>query len=255
MRKSKQEMVTKSVIKFIKSLKIKKYRDLELMFLVEGSKSVLEVIRSDFDVQLVLASEGFLDLNSPKLQAANCELHSATLTEIESAGSLKTNDSAIAVCRMKPNEKKDVGTGEFGLVLDGVSDPGNLGTLLRIADWYGIKKVICSETTADFYNPKVIQASMGSFTRVVPFYTSLIHYLEPTDCTIYGTFIQGDSVHQVEFEKRGLILLGSESHGISPDLEGLVNRRIAIPGYGRAESLNVAIAAAVICDNLRRITG
>lgn len=223
--------------------------------MVEGSKSVLEVMGSDFNLQLVIGTTKFLTQNEEQLKIAGCEVYQATQTQIESAGTLKSNDSAIAVALKKTNSGVEVGLDEYGLVLDGINDPGNLGTLLRIADWFGIRKVICSKNTTDFYNPKVVQSSMGSFTRVEVFYTDLVDYLELANSPVYGSFIKGDNVHKVNFERQGLVLLGSESHGIHPRLERFVNHRIAIPGYGRAESLNVAVAAAVICDNIRRITG
>ena len=247
-------MVSKSALKFIKSLKIKKYRDLELRFLVEGPKNILELIRSDFEVLLVIGTTIFLNQYEGQLRISGCEIYQATQAQIESAGSLKANDCGIAVVHMRPNTSVEIGTGEYGLVLDNINDPGNLGTLLRIADWYGIRKIICSNNTTDFYGPKVIQASMGSFTRVEVFYTELTDYLKLTDRPVYGSFTKGDNIHQIGFDQHGLVLLGSESHGIHPTLERFVNHRIAIPGYGQAESLNVAVAAAVICDNIRRTT-
>ncbi len=223
--------------------------------MVEGSKCVLEVLRSDFNLQFIIGSPKFLSEHQDQIGLAGCEIYQASQTQIESVGSLKSNDAAIAVSFMKPNGPSEIAAGQYGLVLDKINDPGNLGTLLRIADWYGIKNVICSRSTTDFYNPKVIQASMGSFTRVEAYYTDLKKYLEFTDRPIYGAFLKGDNIHQVDFDEQGFVLLGGESQGIRPELRELVRKRIAIPSYGGAESLNVAVAAAVICDNIKRTTG
>jgi TrmH family RNA methyltransferase len=137
-------------------------------------------------------------------------------------------------------------------VLDDIRDPGNLGTILRIADWYGIRKLICSSSTADVYNPKVISASKGSFTRVEWYYCELNAYLKERSVPVYGAFLDGANVHTHGFEKSGYIVLGNEANGISFEVEQLVSQRITIPRFGGAESLNVGIATAIICDNLRR---
>ena len=142
--------------------------------------------------------------------------------------------------------------GEFIIALDDIRDPGNLGTIIRTADWYGIHTIIASEETADFYNPKVISSTMGSFTRVNVHYEDLQNFLSKTHRKIYGAFLQGRSIHHESFASGGIILIGNESRGISKPLEKLVTDRITIPRFGHAESLNAAIATAVICDNIRR---
>src|SRR5690606_15106813 len=131
-------------------------------------------------------------------------------------------------------------------------DPGNLGTIIRIADWYGIKKLIFSEETADIYNPKVLNASMGSFTRISFFYTDLEEYLRGIPFPVYGAFLEGENLHRKNFKPEGIILMGNESNGISGKLASLVTDKLTIPPFGQAESLNVAVATAVICDNFRR---
>jgi TrmH family RNA methyltransferase len=136
--------------------------------------------------------------------------------------------------------------------LDDIRDPGNLGTIIRTADWYGIGKVVASPETADFYNPKVISATMGSFTRTEIYYTELTDFLSKAKHPVYGAYLEGQNVHEVEFQPAGLILIGSESHGIAPGLRKFVSTEVTIPRFGKAESLNAAIATAVICDNLRR---
>jgi len=242
-------MLSKSTIKFIKSLQVKKYRKQEQCFLVEGGKSVQELLTSDFEVVKVLGTTQFFsDLKVP-LKGEDIEVSEKTLEDL---GEFQTNRKALAVARLKPNVPLQPMASEFALVLNDIRDPGNLGTIVRTADWYGINKIIASVETADFYNSKVISATMGSFTRVQLFYTDLDRYLSSNKLPVYGAFLEGVDVHKVSFSPSGLILIGSESHGISPGLELFVTEKITIPRYGRAESLNAAIATAVICDNLRR---
>jgi len=243
-------MLSKATIKFIKSLQVKKYRKQEQCFVIEGAKSVEELLTSDFEVVKLLGTPDFLNnLKTP----AKGEVLEVSQKTLESLGDFQSNRSALAIARLKPNEPIKVGPNEFGLVLDDIRDPGNLGTIIRTADWYGISKIIVSPETADFYNSKVISATMGSFTRVKIFYTDLPSFLGEAGLPVYGAFLNGRDVHAVGFDSSGLIVIGSESHGISPDLHDLISTRITIPRYGRAESLNAAIATAVICDNMRRV--
>jgi TrmH family RNA methyltransferase len=242
-------MISKANIKFIKSLQIKKYRKQEQCFVVEGSKSVHELLNSDFETTMVVGTGEFISQLNKKTKA---EIIEVSPKELEGLGEFQTNDSALAIARIKPNKELQVSDSEFALVLDDIRDPGNLGTIIRTADWYGIKKVVASEETADFYNAKVISATMGSFTRAEIFYTNLEAYLSSANHKIYGAFLDGHDVHQLDFGKGGLIVIGNESKGISTNVERLITDRITIPRYGQAESLNAAIATAVICDNVRR---
>jgi RNA methyltransferase, TrmH family len=242
-------MLSKADIKFIKSLQVKKYRKQEQCFTVEGAKSVQELLASDFEVVKVVATDRFLaELTVP----VNAEVIRATETELSGVGEYRTNNAALAVARMKPNTPVRITAGEFALVLDDIHDPGNLGTIIRTADWYGIDRIVASPDTADLYNPKVITSTMGSFTRVQVYYTSLPAYLATARLAVFGACLDGKDVHVTDFGKGGLIVIGSESHGISAAVSPFVTERITIPRYGYAESLNAAIATAVICDNLRR---
>jgi TrmH family RNA methyltransferase len=243
-------MISKANIKFIKSLQIKKYRKQEQCFRVEGAKSVLELLASDFEPVMILATAGFLKELPGK---ATTEIIEVTPKELEAAGEFKSNESALAVAKMKENKKLTVSKNEFALVLDDIRDPGNLGTIIRTADWYGIGKIIASTETADFYNPKVITATMGSFTRSEIFYTDLEDYLSECSQKVVGAFLTGQDVHTFNFGDGGFIVIGNESRGISPDLEKRVTDRITIPRYGKAESLNASIATAIICDNMKRL--
>ncbi len=244
-------MIPKSKSKFIKSLQVKKYRVEEQCFLVEGAKSVGELLSSDFEILTIAATAPYLAEKGSKINA-RIETIEVTEMELSGLGSFQSNQTAIAIARMKLNVSVNPLPTELALVLDDIRDPGNLGTIIRIADWYGIKKIIASEQSADFYNPKVITASMGSFCRVSVFYTSLTSYLTHKQGTLYGTFLDGQNVHQVSFEKGGWIVIGNEAHGISKEVESFVDQRISIPRFGEAESLNAAVATAIVLDNVRR---
>lgn len=236
-------MLSKAKIKFIKSLQIKKYRKQEQCFIVEGAKSVRELLNSDFDVITLLGTADFLSSVTP---AKHVEVIEVREKELEGLGEFHTNDAALAIARQKPNEYLSVSREEFALVLDDIRDPGNLGTIIRTADWFGVSKIIASNETAEFYNPKVISATMGSFTRVKIFYTSLTEYLEKIKLPVFGTYLTETTIHQVDFGKEGLILIGNESRGIHPDLEKFVTQKVTIPKVGHAESLNAAIATGII---------
>lgn len=247
-------MFSKQQQKYVQSLQIKKYRQEHQRFLVEGAKSIVELLSADFEIELLLCTEKFFIENEKKLRKILVEQISQT--EIEKLGTLQSNDAALAVVKMRENSFLSAEENEFVLVLDDIRDPGNLGTILRIADWYGIKKVVCSENTVDFYNPKVISASMGSFTRIKTFYAEIGKYIEKIrnaeNVEIIGTFLNSKNVHHFDFPKSGYIVLGNESNGISAEVEQFITKKITIPRFGYAESLNVGIATAVVLDNLKR---
>ncbi|GAA4403733.1 RNA methyltransferase [Nibrella viscosa] len=246
-------MLSKNLSKYVQSLHQKKYRQEHGAFLVEGAKSVREVLLSGFQVEILLITDQFYKENDllPHNQRPRTEF--VTPAELERVGTLASNNTALAVVKTRENRPLAAEPGELALVLDDVRDPGNLGTILRIADWYGIRKIICSDTTADVYNPKVISASKGSFTRVDWWYGDLVAWLkQQPDIPVYGAFLDGGNVHQTAFGGTGYLVMGNESNGISPEVAALVSRRVTIPRYGGAESLNVGIATAIILDNWRR---
>lgn len=248
-------MLSKSRSQFIRSLHQKKFRQEHGQFLVEGAKSVQEVLASDFQVEQVLATEVFYKENPllPDGQRPPVEIVSAD--ELTRIGTLESNNAAIAVVRTMENRPLLAESGEIVLVLDDIRDPGNLGTILRIADWYGIDKVICSQTTAEVYNPKVISASKGSFTRVRWYYTDLVDYLHDRadQQPVYGAFLGGGNIHSMLFRQEGgYLVMGNEANGIHSELIPFLTQKITIPRFGGAESLNVGIATAIILDNWRR---
>jgi TrmH family RNA methyltransferase len=247
-------MISKAKSKFIKSLQIKKYRKQEQCFLAEGRKSILELLNSDFELVMLVATREFLQQYTG-LIPKTIEVLEVDMKELQGLGEFQSNDTGIAVARIKPNKPLTIDSNEFALVLDDIRDPGNLGTIIRTADWYGVDKIIASAECAEIYNPKVISATMGSFTRVQIFYTDLAGYLAQFRYEVFGTYLEGENIHSVKFGKGGLIVIGNESNGISMDVGKYISKRITIPKVGRAESLNAAIATAIVLDNLRRYSG
>ncbi|MBY0436241.1 MAG: RNA methyltransferase [Cyclobacteriaceae bacterium] len=244
-------MISKAKARFIKSLQVKKYRQAEQCFLVQGAKAVTETLHSDFDIVLVAGTDAFFtEWESPRQKSI--EQVEVSVKELTDLGSVETNDAALAVVKMKPRQKPRLPANDFALVLDDIRDPGNLGTIIRTADWYGVKNIIASPETADVYSPKVINATMGSFLRVNFFYEPLQEFLTGQSIPVYGTFLTGEDVHTISFGKSGLIVIGNESNGISPAVKAKVTKRITIPTYGKAESLNASVATGIILDNVRR---
>lgn len=223
------------------------------MFLVEGAKSISELLDSDYKTHSLFLTEYLYNCCVDKIEKLkDTEIVLVSENELIQAGTFESNNAGIAIVEMKENLKTEPVEGELVLILDDVRDPGNLGTIIRIADWYGVSKLYCSENTAEFYNPKVIASSMGSFTRVIPYYGSLEAVLEGARMPVYGAVLEGKSVHSVNFTDGGYLIMGNESHGISENLKKYIQYPVTIPRYGATESLNVGIATAVILDNARR---
>lgn len=247
-------MISQKWSKLIRSLQQKKYRKAEQLFFVEGEKAVLELLASTWQVDAVFATEHFLQ-RYPKQVTAAALVQQCSADELVKAGTFSSNDAALAVVKIPAHSDFVPHSQGFVLVLDQVNDPGNLGTIIRIADWYGIKHIVCSPDTADCYNPKVIAAAKGSFLRVQLHYQPLQPLLAHSTVPVYGAYLGGESVHSLKLSQQGgFIVLGNEANGISAELEQVISRKITIPAFGEAESLNVGIAAAVICDNLLRLS-
>jgi RNA methyltransferase, TrmH family len=246
-------MITKNQIKYIQSLQLKKNRQEYQSFIVEGAKNVLELFDSIFQIELLLVTEPFYKENRIIIHKQNIPVEIVTQSDLERIGTFATNNATIAIVKTKENQYL-LAENELVLVLDDIRDPGNLGTIIRIADWYGLKKIVCSENTVDCYNPKVIAATMGSFLRVDLFYTNLPDYLEKKKaCFIGGALMEGDSVYAIDLPKSGYLIIGNESNGISHKVQQFVNQRITIPRRGGAESLNAGIATAILLDNFFRL--
>ncbi len=244
-------MLSKNKAKLIKSLQLKKRREEEGLFAVEGTKSVLELLGSQFQVETVLCAEDFLRESAARLNGRSVEKIVCSQSELESVSAFKTINSVMAVAKIPVQEKPKKFEG-LTLALDSVSDPGNLGTILRTADWFGHTQILASKDSADFYNPKVIQASMGSFCRVKAHYVDLNSVLKDSGVPVYAAGAKGKDVHAFPFEKNCILVLGSESHGVSKAILSLARDCVGIPAYGKAESLNVSAAAAILCDNYAR---
>lgn len=243
-------MLSKNQAKFIRSLHDKKTRNEEWLFLVEWEKSLVELLNSDFLVELLVISEDFFVKHRNLVSKFKYEIEKTD--EITKLSTLGTNSHGIAVVQQKENEVLENNGNEIILILDEIKDPGNLGTIIRIADWYGITKIILSQNCVEFYNPKVIISTMGSFTRVQTFYTGLEKYLENNSLPVYGAFMNGENVHKTNFSKNGYLIIGNESNGISENLEKYITQKITIPRIWFAESLNAWVATAVILDNIKR---
>ena len=255
-------MLSKNQVKFIRSLHSRKGREEHRLFLAEGSKSVLEVAASSYRVEQVLALEEWIREHGKELSGSGINAIPVDAGEMERITALATASPALAVVRMKaaPAAAPEAGRG-LTLVLDDIQDPGNLGTIIRIADWFGIGTIVCSPGTVELWNPKVIQATMGSFTRVDVFYTGLAGFLQEARShgPVYGTFLEGTNIYSEDLAADGVIVIGNESRGISEDAGTFVTNKITIPSYAldqkqgtRAESLNAAIATAVVCAEFRR---
>jgi len=249
-------MVSKALAKYIRSLHQRKYRQRHAAFLVEGAKSVLELLTSGLEVEHLLATPAFAGLLPA---AAGPLVQLATEDELTQLGTLQTNAAALAVVRRPPAVPlaPALPATRLVLALDNVADPGNLGTLWRLADWYGLPGVVLSENCADPFNPKAVAASMGAFGRVpvwpgVDLGAWLAALPEPVG--IFGADLEGDNVHRLHLQPAGVLVMGSESHGLSPEVAAQLTRRLHIPHGpgGRAESLNVAVSAAILLDNFFR---
>lgn len=246
-------MLSKSQISFVKSLHQKKYRKEHGLFLVEGIKSFKEFINSSFKIHsLFYTSEQYNLL--PKLPA-NINLFEVNNAELGKISTLQTPQGLIALIHIPKKEEinqQDL-KNQFTLILDGVQDPGNMGTIIRTADWFGFKNIICSEDCVEAYNSKTIQATMGSLARVNIYYKDLNLLLEKNEIPVFGALLDGQSIYKTNWGKEGLVILGNEGRGISDEIIEKINQPITIPRIGGAESLNVAISAAILCAEIVRV--
>ena len=240
-------MVSKNQIKRITSLLQKKYRKQEQLFFVEGVKGVQELLDSNFElVELFTTNNELFSVDKSKVYAI-------TESELQKISALTTPNTCLALFKIPAA----VSFEEKGLLvaLDDVRDPGNLGTIIRLCDWFGIKTLFCSEESVDVYNPKVVQATMGSISRVNVVYGNLEQLLTTTKLPVFGTFMDGKNIYKETLPNEGIIVMGNEANGISPSVEKLVSERIAIPRFGdlqATESLNVATATAIILSEFKR---
>ena len=252
-------MLSKNKIKLIQSLNRKKNRDELGVFLVEGNKMVEEAIRSGFKIELIVCTSSFAEQH-PEINSLAADLIITDSESITKASLLQNPQDALAiVCQPKNGFPGLNMENNLCLALDFIQDPGNLGTILRIADWYGINHIVCSENTVDGYNPKVVQASMGAIFRVKTSITELSSFIKTSvesDIPVYGTFLEGQNIYQQPLSPNGIIVLGNEGNGISDLISRLISHKLLIPSFSthknKPESLNVASAAAICCSEFRR---
>ena len=241
-------MVSKNQIKLINSLQQKKYRKLHNLFIAEGKKVIQELIDADFKLEyLFVTKENLFDFKHHPELISDSELKKIT--------ALTTANDCLAVFKIPLDLDKNKTSAGLELALDNIKDPGNMGTIIRLCDWFGISKIVCTEETVDIYNPKVVQATMGSLARVAVYYTNLSEYLKTKDLEIFGTFMEGKNIYKSELPSEGIIVMGNEANGISAEIENLVTQKISIPRFGnlqQTESLNVATATAIILSEFKR---
>jgi RNA methyltransferase, TrmH family len=240
-------MLSKNQIKLITSLQQKKYRKQEQLFFAEGIKVIQELLNSNFELEHLFVTDVIFS------EVSKNKISMITDAELKKISALSTPNNCLALFKI-PKEKP---IQEKGIIvaLDDIRDPGNLGTILRLCDWFGITQIICSTETVDIYNPKVVQATMGSITRVAVSYTDLAAFISKTALPVFGTFMDGDNIYKSQLPKEGIIVMGNEANGISQEIEKLTKSRISIPRFGdlqQTESLNVATATAIILSEFKR---
>ena len=237
-------MISKNQQKYVRSLEQKKYRRRENAFVAEGPKVVGDLLEAGFNARQIFATDEWLSQN------AHDTAQVVTADELQRLSFLQHPQQVLAVFAMpEPSDRHS----RLCLVLDGVQDPGNLGTIIRIADWFGITTIYCSEDTADAWSPKVVQATMGSIARVNIIYNNIVDMLSHTDKPVYGTLLDGTDIYGQQLADEGFIVMGNEGNGISEEVRALVSHRLLIPKYHEGpESLNVAVATAVVCAEFRR---
>jgi|TARA_B110000977_G_C11062207_1_gene486428 TrmH family RNA methyltransferase len=236
-------MVVKSQLKLIKSLHQKKNRTQHGLFIVEGEKGIADALANDLVPYLLLSSQAQSAINS---------FEKISDRELSQISALKNPNGYLGVFRIP--KQGALNFKDWVVVLDGLQDPGNLGTIIRLCDWFGVKQILCSPDTVDVFNPKVVQASMGSLTRVSVYYESIIPVIQKLKVPIYGTFMEGSPIQKITFRTPGIIVFGNEGNGISAKLSTHITEKIAISSHpaSQAESLNVANAAAIVFHEMRR---
>jgi TrmH family RNA methyltransferase len=237
-------MLSKNQIKLIRSLELKKNRKRENLFVAEGPKVVGDLLKAGFQAKAVFSTKPH----------DNAQL--ITDDELHRISFLQHPQEVLALFEIPPTSTIQLPPSSLSLALDGIQDPGNLGTIIRIADWFDISTIFCSMETADCYNPKVVQATMGSIAHVKIVYCDLVKLLSETKLPIYGTLLDGENIYRQELQPEGIIVMGNEGNGISQEVRPLITHRLLIPNFSTAtetaESLNVAIATAITCSEFRR---
>jgi TrmH family RNA methyltransferase len=240
-------MLSKNQIKLITSLQQKKYRKQHQLFFAEGVKVIEELLRSKYELQTIFVTEP-LDF-----KVATNKIHTISPAELKKISALTTPNTCLAVFKI-PTENFSLKEGLL-VALDDVRDPGNLGTIIRLCDWFGVEQLICSPETVDIYNPKVVQATMGSIGRVTILYTDLVPFLKSTTLPVFGTFMDGENIYKQDLPSNAILIMGNEANGICNEVAQCITSKLAIPRFGQlqeTESLNVATATAIILSEFKR---
>lgn len=239
-------MVVKSELRLIKNLQQKKYRNENGLFVMEGKKAVDELLKAGYEVFKLFSTGQELS------DAKNHPVEIISVKELKQMSSLKNPNGILGVFYKRTNSL--LHSDGWTVVLDGVQDPGNLGTIIRLCDWFGIENLVCSRDTVDCYNPKVLQATMGSLARVNITYNSLEDYLHTVEVPVFGTFMDGENIHCLDLPQSGILIMGNEGNGISDTVRNLCNYEVSIPQFGNksTESLNVATASAIFLNEIKR---
>jgi TrmH family RNA methyltransferase len=249
-------MLSNAQIKLIRSLEQKKYRNINSLYIAEGEKIVAEILQGNYNFDKVYVTEEWLNNHYDLYQQKQELITVISPKELEKISLLKTPNQALALLPVVYTSLHNANFNkQLNIVLDSIQDPGNMGTIMRIADWFGINNIICSENCVDVYNPKVIQATMGAFLRVNVFYTELKSFFEndkPQGMKVYGALLNGENIYTANLAQDGFILLGNESKGVDERLATYIDSTILIPKFGNAESLNVSVAAGIICSEFAR---
>ena len=252
-------MIGKSTIKLIKSLAIKKYRIRENLFLVEGDKNVVEVLNSEYKIEKLFATKSFIAENENRCKKATSIIE-VEHVEIKKASVLQNPQNSLAICSLPEKQIfPKILNDNLSVYLDDIQDPGNLGTIIRICDWFNVEYLFCSPNTVDLWNPKVIQASMGSFCRVQIIETDFMpvaNLAKLSEAPVFGAVLDGNNIYTETLPKKAILIMGNEGKGIQKELKNMIDRKIKIPEFSdnneSAESLNVSVATAVICSEFKR---
>jgi TrmH family RNA methyltransferase len=239
--------ISKNQLKLITSLSQKKYRQKHQLFIAEGIKVVNELLNSSFEVEILFCADDF------KTAISEDKITRISEIELKKISTLKSPNKVLGIFKI-PEEKLLENSGLI-LALDAINDPGNLGTIIRLCDWFGISQLICSKDTVDCYNQKVVQASMGSLTRISIHYTDLEDYLSATNLPTFIADMDGENVYKTVLPKEGILILGNEANGVSKEVKKQIQRKISIPRFGKTqetESLNVATATAILLSEFKR---
>lgn len=252
-------MISKSTIKLIKSLAQKKFRTKEKLFLVEGDKNVLETLKSNYSVRQIFATKSFILKYAKDCRKAN-ELIEVEYSDLNKASLLKTPQNSLAICELPQQQDFPKKTSNnLSIYLDDIQDPGNLGTIIRICDWFNIEYLFCSPNTVDMYNPKVIQSSMGSFCRIKSYeapFKEIEKFSATENIPIYGAFLEGENIYKQSLPQKAILVMGNEGNGIQKEIEKKITNKVCIPEFSieknGAESLNVSVATSIICSEFKR---